>query len=185
MEKIDKKSNSKILLYKEGIIKFINTQTNSQIKKTINIEKINQIDYLIGILFLTEMNRYCKLSNISVHGYYIAYSLIILFIEIKQKLITNKNIKSDSIINFYNNLASNIEYYNSRLDNMHPIKKKINENFSTLILEISPLLNDIILYTKQHVITPTNSTNQINQTNQTNQIIHIIKTSQIIKIMIK
>jgi hypothetical protein len=170
MDKIEKKliinerkSNSKILLYKEGIIKFINSQTNSQIKKIINVEKINQIDYLVGILFLTEMNRYCKIANISVHGYYIAYSLIYFFIEIKQKLITNKTIKSDSVINFYSNLASNIEYYNSRLDNSHPIKKKINENFSTLILEISPLLNDIITYSKQHVLSPTNSNSNISE----------------------
>ena len=172
----EKKSNSKILLYKEGIIKFINSQPNSQIKKTINVEKINQIDYLVGILFLTEMNRYCKIANISVHGYYIAYSLIYFFIEIKQKLITNKTIKSDSVINFYSNLASNIEYYNSRLDNSHPIKKKINENFSTLILEISPLLNDIIAYSKQHVLTPTNSNISENQEFRTSKFANLFNS---------
>ena len=74
---------SKIDLYKNGIIKFINSQVNSQLGDILNSNNINDFDYIIGILFLTEMNRYCKNNNISIHGYYIAYSLINIFIETK------------------------------------------------------------------------------------------------------
>ena len=63
------KNYNKINLYKENIIKFIKTQNQILI-----LDKISDIDYLIGILFLTEMNRYCKTNKISIHGYYISYS---------------------------------------------------------------------------------------------------------------
>ena len=152
MEKNQSYNIKKIDLYKKGIIKFIKTQIKNNICKILNIDKINSLDFIIGILFLTEMNRYCKMNNISIHGYYIAYSLIYFFIELKQKMIYNKEIKTNIILDLFNNLSNNIEYLNFRIDNTNPFKKKINENFTNLILVIVPLLNDIINYYKNHQI---------------------------------
>ena len=56
--------NEKIGLYKENLIKFIIEQKN----KIIQIGTIEEIDYIIGILFLTETNKYCKLNKITIHG---------------------------------------------------------------------------------------------------------------------
>jgi len=71
---------NKLNLYKENIIKFI--KNNNLIDDYKNI--IEEMDYIIGILFLTEMNRYCKINKINIHGYFITIILIKLFIKIKR-----------------------------------------------------------------------------------------------------
>jgi len=145
---------NKLNLYKEGLNKFINIQINQEnkwnkSKKNLTTE-LTDIEYIIGILFLTEMNRNCKNNGISIHGYYITSALINLFNNIKKKLLNGKKISSESIVLIFNNISTNIEYLNSRVDTSNPIRKKINENLSNLILEISPLINEIIYYKKEH-----------------------------------
>ena len=63
------KINEKINLYKENLIKFIIGQK----EKIIQIGSIEEIDYIVGILFLTETNRYFKQNKITIHCYYLAY----------------------------------------------------------------------------------------------------------------
>lgn len=145
---------NKLNLYKEGLKKFVELQINQEkkwnkVKKNLSTN-LNNLDYVIGILFLTEMNRYCKNNGISIHGYYIAGGLIDLFSGIKNKLLYSKKISTESIIFLINNIANNIDYLNSRVDSVNPIRKKINENFSNLIMEITPLINEIIYFKKEH-----------------------------------
>ena len=137
---------NKIKLYKDNIVKFIDIQDN----KIIKSNKLNDIDYLVGILFLTEMNRYCKANKITIHGYYIAYSLINLFRKIRKKLIENYKITYNDINFIWISIALNIDYLNSRIDNSNPIKNKINYNFSKIIIEINNVLSSFILYNKIH-----------------------------------
>ncbi len=136
----------KIKLYKDNIIKFIISQNNENIKNT----KFNDIDYIVGILFLTEMNRYCKINKITIHGYYIAYSLINLFKKIRKKLISNSKISCQDINFFWLSIASNIEYLNSRVEENNLIKNKINQNVCKLIIELSSLLDCLVGYNKNH-----------------------------------
>jgi hypothetical protein len=73
-----------------------------------------------------------------------------LFSNIKNKLLFGKKISSESIIFLFNNIANNVDYLNSRVDASNPIRKKINENLSNLIIEITPLINDIVYLKKKH-----------------------------------
>ena len=81
---------NKLSLYKDGLKKFIDLQINSDNKwnkaKKNLINNLSNLDYIVGILFLTEMNRYCKSNNISIHGYYITCALMNLFLNIKKVL---------------------------------------------------------------------------------------------------
>lgn len=119
----------KIDLYKESLKKYI---------KNDNIEYIN---YLIGILFLTEMNRHCKLNKLYYHGYYISESIIYLYEDIKQKIIKNKDISINN--DFISNICKNIKYLNEQRTENENIKSKINQNLYLFILEIIPYLNQI------------------------------------------
>ena len=140
--------NSKINLYKDNLIKFIELQNN----KIIKIENIDNIDFIIGILFLTEMNRNCKNNKINIHGYYLSYSFINLFNKIKNKLLKSEKITIDDINHFWLSLSNNIDYLNSRVDSTNNIKNKINTNLTKLIIEILPLINNLIHYKKKHNI---------------------------------
>ena len=140
---INFKNLNNILLYKKALDKFILTYK-------INISNISDIEYLIPILFLTEMNRYCKINKISIHGYYIASSILSLFINIKNNILYNKIICNEIITNFIKNISINIQYLNSRLDDSKLIKKKINFNYHNLIIEIIPIINKILLINKKN-----------------------------------
>lgn len=130
---LNNKKYVKMELYCNGINKFISSQNNNFTQKNFTLD-----ENIIGILFLTEMNRYCKNSNISLHGYYVGYSLINIYHELIKNLMLNKKIDYSVLIMFYNNLACNIDYINSRVDK----NKKINTN--KIILEITPLLDEIL-----------------------------------------
>jgi len=140
------KSNNKIKLYTENLIKFITNQK----EKIITIELIEPIDYIIGILFLTESNRYFKQNKINIHAYYMAYAFINLFNKIRLKMISSYKFNFDSISHFILSLSYNIDYLNSRIDSENRIKNKINNNFSKLIIEILPILTNLIIYNKNH-----------------------------------
>jgi hypothetical protein len=135
----------KLKLYKDNIIKFIENNN-------LEIKNIEEIDYIIGILFLTEMNRYCKINKINIHGYYITYSLINLFIKIKNKLLNKNSIEITDITNFILYVSYNIDYLNSRVDLINPIRQKINNNFCKFIIEVNDILIHLIKYNKIHNI---------------------------------
>lgn len=137
---------SKIKLYKENILKFISSQKD----KNLYLEKTSELDFIIGILFLTEMNRYCKNNKISIHGYYIASSLINIFTKIKGKLISNNYLTYSDINEFYVNLANNVDYLNNRVDPTNQVRNKINFNLSKLIIELHPLFDILLNYKKKH-----------------------------------
>ena len=138
------KINDKINLYKENLIKFI----ISQKEKIIPIGTIDEIDYIIGILFLTETNRYCKQNKISIHGYYLAYTFINLFNKIKKKIFKPHKFEINDINHFILSLSNNIDYLNSRIDPTNNIKNKINLNLSKFLLEIMPILTNLLEYKK-------------------------------------
>lgn len=159
---------NKINLYKENIKKFIQSQ-----KQIVKLSKITDIDYLIGILFLTEMNRYCKQNKISIHGYYIAYSLINLFIKIKKKLISREKITYIDLNHFWFSLSSNIDYLNLRIDETNLSKAKINNNYCKLIIELLPYLTNLVEF--KHInrdLTDNNKSNcsHSNKSNLANSI---------------
>lgn len=137
------KNLNNILQYKKAFDKFISTYR-------FNLPIISDIEYLIPILFLTEMNRYCKINKISIHGYYIARSILFFYLNIKNYILYNKPIAYNIITNFFENISINIDYLNSRLDDSKLIKKKINFNYHNLIIEIMPIIEKILLINKKN-----------------------------------
>lgn len=135
----------KLKLYKDNIIKFIENNN-------LEINNVEEIDYIIGILFLTEMNRYCKMNKINIHGYYITYSLINLFIKVKNKLLNKNSIEITDITNFILYVSYNIDYLNSRVDVINSIRQKINNNFCKFIIEVNDILIHLTKYNKDHNI---------------------------------
>ena len=137
------KNLNNILLYKKAFHKFITTYK-------IKLPNITEIESLIPILFLTEMNRYCKINKISIHGYYIASTLLSFYLNIKNNILYNKPITQNIITNFFKNTSLNIDYLNTRLDDSKLIKKKINFNYHNLIIEITPIIEKILLINKKN-----------------------------------
>lgn len=130
---------NKIELYKETILSF-NKKNEYKKYNIIDLSKhAENYDYLVGILFLTEMNRHCKENKFTIHGYYITQSLINIFIKISQS-----SIKINDMSNLYFNIASNINYINDRGNVPANIKDNINKNFSQLIIEITSHIDKII-----------------------------------------
>jgi hypothetical protein len=138
--------NEKIILYKENLIKFIIEQKN----KVIPIGSIEEIDYIVGILFLTETNRYCKQNKITIHGYYLAYAFINIFNKIRKRMNGSYKFEINDNIHFIMSLSKNIEYLNSRVDISNLVKNKIMNNLSKFNIDILPLLSEIYEYTKIH-----------------------------------
>ncbi len=136
--------NEKIGLYKENLIKFIIEQKN----KIIQIGNIEEIDYIVGILFLTETNRYCKLNKITIHGYYIAFTFINIFNKIKKKLNEDCEFDMNDLSHFITSLSKNIDYLNSRIDISNPVKNKILNVFPKFNIEALNLLDEIFKYKK-------------------------------------
>ena len=138
--------NEKIELYKENLIKFIIEQKN----KIIQIGNIGEIDYIIGILFLTETNRYCKLNKITIHGYYLAYTFINIFNKIRKKLNDGHKFDLNDITHFIVSLSKNINYLCTRVDSLNPIKNKILNSLPKFNIDMLNLLNEIFEYKINH-----------------------------------
>jgi hypothetical protein len=138
--------NEKIELYKENLIKFIIEQKN----KIIQIGNIGEIDYIIGILFLTETNRYCKLNKITIHGYYLAYTFINIFNKIRKKLSGGYIFDLNDITHFIISLSKNINYLCTRVDSLNPIKNKILNSLPKFNVDMLNLLNEIFEYKVNH-----------------------------------
>lgn len=153
--------NEKIGLYKENLIKFIIEQKN----KIIPIGSIEEIDYIVGILFLTETNRYCKLNKISIHGYYLSYTFINIFNKIRKRLNSGYTFGIEDQTHFILSFSKNINYLNSRVDATNITKNKILNGLPKFQMDILTLLNEIMLFNKNHETIKANS-NETN-TNET------------------
>jgi archaellum component FlaC len=138
--------NEKIDLYKENLIKFIIEQKY----KIIQIGLIEDIDYIIGILFLTETNKYCKLNKIFIHGYYLAYSFINIFNKIKKKIFNSYKFKMNDITHYIISLSKNINYLNSRIDSLNPYKNKILNEFPKFNIDMINSITELFEYNKIH-----------------------------------
>jgi hypothetical protein len=150
--------NEKIGLYKENLIKFIIEQKN----KIIPIGSIEDIDYIVGILFLTETNRYCKLNKISIHGYYLSYTFINIFNKIRKRLNSGYTFGIEDQTHFILSLSKNINYLNSRVDASNTTKNKIINGLPKFQMDIISLLNEIMLYNNKNHLTEVLNSNEIN-----------------------
>lgn len=148
--------NEKINLYKENLIKFIVEQKN----KVIQVGIIEEIDYVVGVLFLTETNRYFKFNKISIHGYYLAFTFINIFNKLKKKLIYGYEFGINDITHFVLSLSKNINYMCMGVDSSNPVKNKILNGFPKFNIDTLNLLNEIFEYKKNHS-TETNNFNSI------------------------
>jgi hypothetical protein len=138
--------NEKIGLYRENLIKFIIEQKN----KIIPIGSIEEIDYIVGILFLTETNRYCKLNKISIHGYYLSYTFINIFNKIRKRLNSGYTFGIVDQTHFILSFSKNINYLNSRVDGTNITKNKILNGIPKFQIDILTLLNEIMVFNKNH-----------------------------------
>lgn len=138
--------NEKIGLYKENLIKFIIEQKN----KIIQIGNIEDIDYIVGILFLTETNRYCKLNKITIHGYYLAFTFINIFNKLRKKLTVGYEFEIYDLKHFIISLLKNVDYLNSRIDPSNQIKNKILGGFPKFNIDMLDLLDEIFKSNKIH-----------------------------------
>ena len=157
-------TNKKIGLYKENLIKFIIEQKN----KIIQIGEIEEIDYIVGILFLTETNRYCKLNKITIHGYYLAYTFINIFNKIRKRLNGSYIFEINDQAHFIFSLSKNLDYLSSRVEPSNTIKNKIFNKLPKFQIDILTFLNDIFTYNKNHLDNIDVNNNMINMINSTN-----------------
>lgn len=139
--------NAKIELYKKNLIQFIIGQS----KKIIEIDDIEEIDYIIGILFLTETNKYCKLNKISIHGYYLAYTFINIFNKIRKKLNSGYVFVINDMLHFIVSLSENINYLNTRVDSVNLTKNRILNGFAKFNVDVLNSLNSIFEYKNEHI----------------------------------
>lgn len=139
--------NQKIGLYKENLIKFIIEQKN----QIITVNNIDEIDFIVGILFLTEVNKYCKQNKISIHGYYLAYTFINIFNKLKKKLIDENDFEINDLTHFIFSLSKNIDYLCSRVDSQNKTKNKILNNYVKFSYDIIKLLEEIINFKSSHI----------------------------------
>jgi hypothetical protein len=119
--------------------------------QVILIGNIEPIDYIVGVLFLTETNRYFKQNKINSHGYYLAYTFINLFYKIRQRMFKTYKFELNDISHFILCLSNNVDYFNLRIDPTNNIKNKININLSKFQVEIIPILINLIKYNKIHL----------------------------------
>lgn len=139
-------TNGKISLYKENLIKFIIEQKT----KIISIGSIEEIDYIVGILFLTETNKYCKINKITIHGYYIAYTIINIFNKLRKRLNGEYTFCMDDLSHFIISLSKNLNYLNSRVDTLNSTKNKILNGLAKFNVDMIMLLEEIFKYGKIH-----------------------------------
>jgi hypothetical protein len=136
----------KIELYKKNLIEY-------EKKEKINDFFIKEfcftdIDYIIGVLFLTQMNMYCKINNFTAHGYYVAYSLMILFSEIGDMFKNDNKLETITLCYFWTSLTNNIIYLKERINNSptanDSVKKNMTTHLSKFMNEISVIMSKLI-----------------------------------------
>lgn len=136
----------KIELYKNNLIEYEKKEKKNNF--FIRDFCFNDIDYIIGVLFLTQMNIYCKINNFTAHGYYMAYALMILFNEINNMFKNNNKLEIDTICYFWTSLTNNIIYLKDRINNSPTvsgnIKKNIIANFPKFMNGISIIMSKLI-----------------------------------------
>jgi hypothetical protein len=133
----------KIDMYKNAIYKFAKLN-NYDLQ--LSEKHYQEISIHIGILFLTELNRYNKKTNITIHGYYIAYGFIRLFFDI---INYNHNQNGDrniwvAILKMFEYISLNIEYFNSRIEPKNEIRIKISNNFHNFTIHLTNKFEEII-----------------------------------------
>jgi hypothetical protein len=136
----------KIDMYKNAIYKFVDL---NKYELQLSDEYQQVISIHIGILFLTELNRYNKKTNITIHGYYIAYGFIKLFLDV---VSYNQNQYKEgsyitsigTILKMYEYISLNIEYFNSRIEPTNQIRIKISNNFHNFTIHITNKFEEII-----------------------------------------
>jgi hypothetical protein len=142
----------KINLYKNSLIDFEKKERKKEY--FINYVHFNEIDYIIGILFLTEMNIYCKLNNFTAHGYYIACSLMIFFNSLNDIFKNNSEFDIDYINFFWTSMFKNISYLKETINNSPTIKNstknKIINNFDKFMSELSIKVTTLIANNKNY-----------------------------------
>lgn len=144
----------KIEIYKNNLIDYEKKEKEKQ--EFIKDYKFNNIDYIVGTLFLTQMNMYCKINSFSAHGYYIAYALMIMFNEFNEIFINDNKIESEIISYFWVSLTANINYLKSKVELSATIdlqaKKNIVCNLSKFIDEISNVINKLVLINSKYFV---------------------------------
>lgn len=131
----------KIEMYKNAIYKFANLN-NYDLQ--LSEKYYQEISIHIGILFLTELNRYNKKTNITIHGYYIAYGFIKLFFDIISYNHNHIGSIVSAILKMYEYISLNIEYFNSRIEPTNEIRIKISNNFHNFTIHITNKFEEII-----------------------------------------
>jgi hypothetical protein len=131
----------KIEMYKNAIYKFANLN-NYDLQ--LSEKYYQEISIHIGILFLTELNRYNKKTNITIHGYYIAYGFIKLFFDIISYNHNHIGGIVSAILKMYEYISLNIEYFNSRIESTNEIRIKISNNFHNFTIHITNKFEEII-----------------------------------------
>lgn len=154
---MNKNGICKIDMYKNAIYKFADLnkydlQLSDDYQQVISIH--------IGILFLTELNRYNKKTNITIHGYYIAYGFIKLFIDMVNQGGGGGGGGGSgggsggggggggggigAILKMYEYISLNIEYFNSRIEPTNEIRMKISNNFHNFTIHITNKFEEIM-----------------------------------------
>jgi hypothetical protein len=137
---------TKINLYKNSLIDF----EKKERKKEYFINDVNftEIDYIIGILFLTEMNIYCKLNNFTAHGYYVACSLMVCFNCLNNIFKNDSEFSINNINFFWISIFKNILHLKEKINNSPTIKEtikhKIKDNFDKFMLELSLKVDTLV-----------------------------------------
>ena len=144
----------KIEINKNNLIDYEKKEKKKQ--KFIKNYKFETIDYIIGTLFLTQMNMYCKINSFSAHGYYIAYALMIMFNEFNEMFRNDNKIESEVISYFWVSLTANINYLKGKVELSPTIdqqaKKNIINNLSKFMSEISLIFNKLILSNNKYFL---------------------------------
>jgi hypothetical protein len=142
----------KINLYKNSLCEF----EKKERKKEYFTYKINyeEIDYIVGILFLTDMNIYCKLNSFTAHGYYVACSLMAMFNSLNNIFKHDSEFDIDNINFFWSSIFKNILHLKEKINNSPTIKSntkiKLNNNFDKFNLELSLKINLLIKNNKNY-----------------------------------
>ena len=143
----------KIELYKNNLIDYENKQKINN--SFLNNFDFDDMDYIIGILFLTKMNMYCKNNNFTAHGYYMAYALMTFFNVINNTLKNDNKIESDVVCYFWTSLTNNIIYLKERINSSptinQDVKKNVAINMYKFMNEISIIITKLVSHNLHYI----------------------------------